>query len=149
MTPRTRSGGVPAESRVYHSTPAKQQAQFPARRRVVRTYGKQNRKKQAETPSRLLRQQTLTQIDFVSSFEGNEDPIVLSDSEQDEMQSDKEEDENRKDKEQEDQEEDEEPVSSGRKRRAKAKGTPTKNERAKRRRTSGGDTEEHPKPKKE
>ncbi|KAM5373172.1 hypothetical protein ACJA88_008700 [Fusarium oxysporum] len=149
MTPKTRSGGKPAPSRVYHSTPVQQQAQFPARRKVVRTYGKQNRKKQAETPSRLLRQQTLTQIDFVSSFEGNEDPIVLSDSEQDEMQSDKEEDENRKDKEQEDQEEDEEPVSSGRKRRAKAKGTPTKNERAKRRRTLGDDTEEHPKPKKE
>ncbi|WKT46510.1 hypothetical protein QSH57_011384 [Fusarium oxysporum f. sp. vasinfectum] len=123
MTPKTRSGGKPAPSRVYHSTPVQQQAQFPARRKVVRTYGKQNRKKQAETPSRLLRQQTLTQIDFVSSFEGNEDPIVLSDSEQDEMH--------------------------GRKRRAKAKGTPTKNERAKRRRTLGDDTEEHPKPKKE
>ncbi|RBQ73197.1 hypothetical protein FVER14953_03865 [Fusarium verticillioides] len=140
MTPKTRSGGKPAPSRVYHSTPAQQQAQFPARRKVVRTYGKQNRKKQAETPSRLFRQQTLTQIDFVSSLEGNEDPIVLSDSEQDEMQSDKE---------QEDQEEDEEPVSSGRKRRAKAKVTSNKNERAKRRRTLGDDTEEQPKPKKE
>ncbi|KAK2676392.1 hypothetical protein RAB80_008578 [Fusarium oxysporum f. sp. vasinfectum] len=64
MTPKTRSGGKPAPSRVYHSTPVQQQAQFPARRKVVRTYGKQNRKKQAETPSRLLRQQTLTQIDF-------------------------------------------------------------------------------------
>ncbi|KAF5617678.1 hypothetical protein F25303_13223 [Fusarium sp. NRRL 25303] len=142
MTPKTRSGGKPAPSRVYHSTPAQQQAQFPARRKVVRTYGKQNRKKQAETPSRLLRQQTLTQIDFVSSLEGNEDPIVLSDSEQDEMQSEKDQD-------QEDQEEDEEPVSSGRKRRAKAKVTSTKNERAKRRRTLGDDTEEQPKPKKE
>ncbi|RKL47440.1 hypothetical protein BFJ72_g1674 [Fusarium proliferatum] len=146
MTPKTRSGGKPAPSRVYHSTPAQQQAQFPARRKVVRTYGKQNRKKQAETPSRLLRQQTLTQIDFVSSLEGNEDPIVLSDSEQDEMQSDKDQGDQG---DQEDQEEDEEPVSSGRKRRAKAKVTSTKNERAKRRRTLGHDTEEQPKPKKE
>ncbi|KAF9776488.1 hypothetical protein IL306_005319 [Fusarium sp. DS 682] len=149
MTPQTRSGGKPAPSRVYHSTPAQQQAQFPPRRKVVQTYGKQNRKKQAETPSRLLRQQTLTQIDFVSSFDGNEDPIVLSDSEQDEMQSDKEEDENKKHKQQEDHEEDQEPVSSGRKRRATAKTTSTRNERAKRRRTLGDDKEEQPKPKKE
>lgn len=146
MTPKTRSGGKPAPSRVYHSTPAQQQAQFPARRKVVRTYGKQNRKKQAETPSRLLRQQTLTQIDFVSSLEGNEDLIVLSDSEQDEMQSDKDQGDQG---DQEDQEDAEEPVSSGRKRRAKAKVTSTKNERAKRRRTLGDDTEEQPKPKKE
>lgn len=149
MTPRTRSGGVPAESRVYHSTPAKQQAQFPARRRVVRTYGKQNRKKQAETPSKLLRQQTLTQIDFVSSLEGH-DPIVLSDSEQEDMGSAKEDDENEEGENVEPQEdEDEEPVSSGRKRRAASKKASTKKDRTKRRRTLGDDTDEQPKPKKE
>ncbi|KAM0562906.1 hypothetical protein ACHAPJ_001746 [Fusarium lateritium] len=152
MTPKTRSGGVPAPSRVYHSTPAQQQAQFPPRRKIVRTYGKQNRKKQAETPSRFMRQQTLTQIDFVSSFEGNEDPIVLSDSEQDEMHSEKDEDEDgehNKEEAQDDPDDDEEPVSSGRKRRASTKKTTTKNERTKRRRTLGDDTPEQPKPKKE
>lgn len=150
MTPKTRSGGVPAASRVYHSTPAQQQAQFPARRRVVRTYGKQNRKKQADTPSKLLRQQTLTQFDFVSSFEEHEDPIVLSDSEQDEMGSDKEENENAGDKTKPQDDDDEEPVSKGRKRRATAKKkAPAKNDRTKRRRTLGDDTDEQPKPKKE
>ncbi|KAF4452693.1 hypothetical protein F53441_4500 [Fusarium austroafricanum] len=151
MTPKTRSGGKPAPSRVYHSTPGQRQAQFPARRTTVRTYGKQNRKKQAETPSRLLRQQTLTQIDFVSSFEGHEDPIVLSsDSEADEMQSGQGEDENQEPEEQEqDEDEDQEPVSSGRKRRSTGKKPSTKKERTKRRRTIGDDTEEQPKPKKE
>ncbi|KAL6923158.1 hypothetical protein FSST1_000432 [Fusarium sambucinum] len=150
MTPTTRSGGVPAASRVYHSTPAQQQAHFPARKKVVRTYGKQNRKKQSETPSKLLRQQTLTQFDFVSSFE-DRDPIVLSDSEEDEMGADKEEDENNEDEEQKPQDEDdEEPISSGRKRRAAAKKAPAKNTRSKRRRTLGDDTDEQqPKPKKE
>ncbi|RGP58778.1 hypothetical protein FLONG3_11390, partial [Fusarium longipes] len=147
MTPKTRSGGVPAASRVYHSTPAQQQAQFPARRKVVRTYGKQNRKKQAETPSKLLRQQTLTQIDFVSSFEAHDDPIVLSDSEQDEMGSDKEGEDDEEQKQQDD--DDQEPISSGRKRRGTAKKVSVKNDRTKRRRTLGDDTEEQPKPKKE
>ncbi|KPA44510.1 hypothetical protein FLAG1_02560 [Fusarium langsethiae] len=150
MTPKTRSGGVPAASRVYHSTPAQQQAHFPARKKVVRTYGKQNRKKQAETPSKLLRQQTLTQIDFVSSFEAHDDPIVLSDSEQDDMGSDKEGEENVEDEQQKPQDEDdEEPIPSGRKRRATAKKAPAKNDRTKRRRTLGDDTAEQPKPKKE
>ncbi|WXC64364.1 hypothetical protein SNK03_010168 [Fusarium graminearum] len=152
MTPKTRSGGVPAASRVYHSTPAQQQAHFPPRSKVVRTYGKQNRKKQAETPSKLLRQQTLTQIDFVSSFE-DRDPIVLSDSEQDEMGADNEDEEEEQEKEKEPQDEDdedEEPISTGRKRRAAAKKAPAKNNQTKRRRTLGNDTDEQqPKPKKE
>ncbi|KAM0341893.1 hypothetical protein ACHAPU_009829 [Fusarium lateritium] len=146
MTPKTRSGGVPAPSRVYHSTPAQQQAQFPARRKVVRTYGKQNRKKQAETPSKLLRQQTLTQIDFVSSFDERDDPIVLSDSEQDGMRSEDEENDNQGKEEQDD---DQEPVSSGRKRRATSKKVVSTKTRTKRRRTIGDDTDEQPKPKKE
>ncbi|KAF5662074.1 hypothetical protein FHETE_8179 [Fusarium heterosporum] len=151
MTPKTRSGGVPTPSRVYHSTPAQQQAQFPARRKVVRTYGKQNRKKQAETPSRLLRQQTLTQIDFVSSFDEKDDPIVLSDSEQDGMRSENEEDEDKRKEDQDAQkDDDQEPVSSGRRRRrATSKKASTKTNRTKRRRTIGDDTDEQPKPKKE
>ncbi|KIL93345.1 hypothetical protein FAVG1_03325 [Fusarium avenaceum] len=147
MTPKTRSGGVPAPSRVYHSTPAQQQVQFPPRRRVVRTYGKQNRKKQADTPSKLLRQQTLTQIDFVSSFDDKDDPIVMSDSELEEMRPENEEEENQGQEAQED--DDQEPVSSGRKRRAASKKASTKTDRTKRRRTIGDDTDEQPKPKKE
>ncbi|KAM0291370.1 hypothetical protein ACHAPQ_003927 [Fusarium lateritium] len=150
MTPKTRSGGVPAPSRVYHSTPAQQQVQFPPRRRVVRTYGKQNRKKQADTPSKLLRQQTLTQIDFVSSFDDRDDPIVMSDSELEEMRSEKDEEENQEDQGQEAQEDDDqEPISGGRKRRATSKKASTKTDRTKRRRTIGDDTDEQPKPKKE
>ncbi|KAF4975776.1 hypothetical protein FZEAL_7478, partial [Fusarium zealandicum] len=155
MTPKTRSGGVPPPSRVYHSTPAQQQAQFPPRKKIVRTYGKQNRKKQAETSMRSLRQQTLTQIDFVSSFDGEQDPIVLSDSEEDEMILEKDETGNQKrdgntrddidDTEQEDDEEEQVPVPSGRKRRATSKKASTKNERGKRRRTAGSDTENEPK----
>ncbi|KJZ74574.1 hypothetical protein HIM_05924 [Hirsutella minnesotensis 3608] len=77
MAPETRSRGAAPPSRVYHSSPSLQQAQFPSRRKKIRTYGRQ-------TPARL-RQQTLTQIDFVSSFEGQDeedDVVVLTDSEE-------------------------------------------------------------------
>ncbi|KAF4998795.1 hypothetical protein FDECE_11704, partial [Fusarium decemcellulare] len=160
MPPKTRSGGVPAPSRVYHSTPAQQQAQFPPRRRIVRTYGKQSRRNQAETSTRAMRQQTLTQIDFVSSFEGEQDPIVLSDSEEEDMHSGIDEDEPEattndpmqddiEDQEQEEADEDEEPVSSGRKRRAASRKASTKNERTKRRRTLNDETKKEPKTAKE
>ncbi|KAM5350535.1 hypothetical protein ACJ41O_007040 [Fusarium nematophilum] len=154
MPPKTRSGGVPPPSRVYHSTPAQQQAQFPPRRKIMRTYGKQNKRKQAETSARAMRQQTLTQIDFVSSFEAEQDPIVLSDSEEDELHSEEEgpiEDSNKENQDEiEDHEtttkkredEDEEPVSTGRKRRvASSKKATAKSERTKRRRTLGDDAE--------
>ncbi|XP_044716110.1 uncharacterized protein HRG_10284 [Hirsutella rhossiliensis] len=75
MAPETRSRGVAPPSRVYHSSPVLQQVQFPSRRKKVRTYGRQT--------SDRLRQQTLTQIDFVSSFDDDDDDgvIVLTDSE--------------------------------------------------------------------
>ncbi|EFY90614.1 hypothetical protein J3458_000356 [Metarhizium acridum] len=73
MAPETRSRGVPPPSRVYNSSPALQQVQFPARRKKIR------RCESSERPS--LKQQTLTQIDFVSSF--GEDVITLSDSDDD------------------------------------------------------------------
>ncbi|KAG9256819.1 uncharacterized protein F5Z01DRAFT_489441 [Emericellopsis atlantica] len=38
MPPSTRSGGKAPPSRVYHSTPTLKQVQFPARRRVVKSY---------------------------------------------------------------------------------------------------------------
>ncbi|KAK5987735.1 hypothetical protein PT974_11868 [Cladobotryum mycophilum] len=75
MAPETRTRGAPPEGRVYHSTPMLKQSQFPSRKKIVRTYGK-NRKRQENV---ALKQQTLTQIDFVSSF--SEDPVQLSDSE--------------------------------------------------------------------
>ncbi|KAK4197342.1 hypothetical protein QBC40DRAFT_285721 [Triangularia verruculosa] len=64
MPPQTRARATPAApaSRVYESAPTGRQVQFPPRRRNVRTYGR------TSTPtgmSRLLRQQTLTQIDYV------------------------------------------------------------------------------------
>ncbi|KAK4178429.1 hypothetical protein QBC36DRAFT_324958 [Triangularia setosa] len=64
MPPQTRARATAAApaSRVYESTPTVRQVQFPPRRRNVRTYGR------TSTPtgmSRLLRQQTLTQIDYV------------------------------------------------------------------------------------
>ncbi|KAM0426648.1 hypothetical protein ACHAPT_007964 [Fusarium lateritium] len=138
MPPKTRSGGVPAPSRVYHSTPAQQQAHFPARRKIVRTYGKQNRKKQAETSARSLRQQTLTQFDFVSSFEEH-DPIELSDSEDEEEDEHGDEERESPDVGQKEQrnDEDEEPVSSGRKRRGTSKKASTKKQGTTRRRTLG------------
>lgn len=121
MAPGTRSGGAPPPSRVYHSTPILQQAQFPSRRRVVRTYGKQSRD---STPGRDPGQRTLTQIDFVSSSSLSEAAtVVLSDSEEDEFAAgDKE---------------NEEPASSGKRKRSvnAAKGG------RKRRRTLGDGTE--------
>lgn len=167
MPPQTRSrgGSRPTTGRVYHSTSTPQQAQFPPRRRTLRTYGKQNRK----PPARTLRQQTLTQIDFVSSSEVDKEPIVLSsdsedhDDEEDdnddadeddvevevEDQDDDEDKENRPvqdletrgedqdgDEDQDDDEE-EEPVSSGRKRRSTSERAMPRIKGTKRRRTLG------------
>ncbi|KAF7545774.1 hypothetical protein G7Z17_g8920 [Cylindrodendrum hubeiense] len=161
MPPKTRSRGVPAPSRVYHSTPAQQQAQFPPRRKVVRTYGKQTRKKETPGSARSMRQQTLTQIDFVSSFEEDHDPIVMDDSDEDhedhddhdeQKESEGSVDENKENKENKENRRlskarddgDEEPVSSGRKRRASSRKVATKDERAKRRRTLGEESDAEP-----
>ncbi|KAH6887573.1 hypothetical protein B0T10DRAFT_489992 [Thelonectria olida] len=149
MPPQTRSRGVPPPSRVYHSTPGEQQVHFPPRRRVVRTYGKQTRKKDNVVPARSLRQQTLTQIDFVSSFEEEREPVILSDSDDDadadddnvQVDENKENKENGNAQNNEQNDEDDEPVSSGRKRRANSRKTTTKNDRSKRRRTLGDDSD--------
>lgn len=58
--PETRSKGRAPASRVYSSTPVPQQVHFPSRQRLVRTYGKQS-----QGAKRALRQQTITQIDFL------------------------------------------------------------------------------------
>lgn len=137
MAPETRSHGVPPPSRVYNSSPALQQVQFPARRKKIRRYGNSDRSS--------LKQQTLTQIDFVSSFD-EDDVVALSDSDDDIKGGDEDEDdkENVNPKIQEDIEstqdednnddDDDEPVSRRRKR-----ATSTKESR-KRRRTMGDDT---------
>ncbi|KAM3503039.1 hypothetical protein MY11210_008864 [Beauveria gryllotalpidicola] len=95
MTPRTRSGGAaPPSSIAYKSTPTLKQVQFPARRRRVRTYGRQNRRSggrgdddddkenhqgSSAHPTPNLKQKTLTQYDFASSFK-EEDVVELSDA---------------------------------------------------------------------
>ncbi|KAK3941477.1 hypothetical protein QBC46DRAFT_431357 [Diplogelasinospora grovesii] len=56
------ASGSASASRVYHSSPAPQQLHFPARRRVVKTYG---HSRPGSARARALRQQTLTQIDYV------------------------------------------------------------------------------------
>ena len=77
MAPETRSRGVAPPSRVYNRTPTTHQLQFPARRTTVARRNDSN----TPTPSAAaaLKQQTLTQFDFVSSFE--EDLVTLSDEE--------------------------------------------------------------------
>ncbi|KAG5927828.1 hypothetical protein E4U42_001713 [Claviceps africana] len=68
MAPETRSRGVPPPSRVYHASPTLQQVQFPSRRKKVRRH--------TDSERRSLKQQTLTQIDFVSSFDGEDGDVV-------------------------------------------------------------------------
>ncbi|KAG5990456.1 hypothetical protein E4U43_004284 [Claviceps pusilla] len=75
MAPETRSRGVPPPSRVYHASPSLQQVQFPSRRKKIRRYTDVERKS--------LKQQTLTQIDFVSSFDEDQEQDVVAMSEDD------------------------------------------------------------------
>ena len=137
MAPETRSRGVPPPSRIYHSTPALQQAQFSSQRKVIRRYGKQSGGARAgESSLASLRQQTLTQLDFVSSFE-DDDHVVLSDSEGEPASGGDKENvrpaENEND--------DGEPVPSGRKRRA---ASAREKRDAKRRRTLGDEPANRP-----
>ncbi|KAI0477681.1 hypothetical protein GGR56DRAFT_418874 [Xylariaceae sp. FL0804] len=62
MPAQTRSGGKPPDKETtYRSTPAApRQHQFSHRRRTIKTYGRR-------TPARLMKQGTLTQMDFTSS----------------------------------------------------------------------------------
>ncbi|POR37375.1 Uncharacterized protein TPAR_02423 [Tolypocladium paradoxum] len=131
MAPETRSRGVPAPSRVYNSTPALQQAMFPPLRRKIRTYGRQ-------TPA-TLRQQTLTQIDFVSSFD-EDDVVTLTDSEAEGMDKENKLPKGKGKEKVGEEQEDEQPVASKGKR--PATGKPAKGKRNKRRRTLGDETEE-------
>ncbi|KND88602.1 hypothetical protein TOPH_06766, partial [Tolypocladium ophioglossoides CBS 100239] len=141
MAPETRSRGVPAPSRVYNSTPALQQAMFPPRKRKIRTYGRQ-------APA-TLRQQTLTQIDFVSSFD-EDDVVTLTDSDAEGVDKEnellrsnrkgKEKKGDEQDGEQDGEQDDEQPVARRGKR--PATGNPAKGEGKKRRRTLGDETEE-------
>ncbi|KAH8887549.1 hypothetical protein GQ53DRAFT_768278 [Thozetella sp. PMI_491] len=69
MAPQTRRRAVAssAASRVYHSSPAPQQQHFPARNRNIRTYGR------APSSARALRQQTLTQFDYLHQIQAAEE----------------------------------------------------------------------------
>ncbi|TWU75028.1 hypothetical protein ED733_006286 [Metarhizium rileyi] len=150
MAPETRSHGVPPSSRVYNSSPALQQVQFPARRKKIRRYGRSGR------PS--LKQQTLTQIDFVSSFDDGS-VINLSDSDDEVKGAD---DGGTEDKEnenpssagdqrgnaQEDEDKDNEGRVPGRRKRAASSGR-ERRERKKRRRTTGDETQDSITPREE
>ncbi|KAG6110069.1 hypothetical protein E4U13_005544 [Claviceps humidiphila] len=76
MAPETRSRGVPPPSRVYHAIPRLQQVQFPSRR-------KKTTLKYSSAARKSFKQQTLTQIDFVSSFEEDENDVVAESEEED------------------------------------------------------------------
>lgn len=107
MAPSTRSGGVPAPERVYHSTPSLHQVRFPARRAVVKTYGKKTRKPGATNQS------TLTQLNWVSSSSAENAVVEFSDSEEEKDKENEEDDDD-------DDEEDEEPVTGGRRQKRQA-----------------------------
>ncbi|KAG6241269.1 hypothetical protein E4U25_006534 [Claviceps purpurea] len=78
MAPETRSRGVPPPSRVYHATPRLQQVQFPSRK-------KKTKLKYSSAARKSFKQQTLTQIDFVSSFEEGENDVVAESEEDDDI----------------------------------------------------------------
>jgi len=76
MPPKTRSKGkAPAApaSRTYHSSPAPQQVTFPPRQRVIKTYGRK------ATAVRPLRQQTLTQLDYVTQSTPDDRDVLVDD----------------------------------------------------------------------
>ncbi|KAK1831126.1 hypothetical protein QBC39DRAFT_352455 [Podospora conica] len=87
MAPQTRNRGKPKakapESRTYQSTPVPQQVLFPPRKKVVKTcYGRKSAAAALEQPAggsaRSLRQQTLTQIDYIHQAkeeDEDEDPL--------------------------------------------------------------------------
>ncbi|KFH46108.1 hypothetical protein ACRE_031100 [Hapsidospora chrysogenum ATCC 11550] len=152
MAPETRSRGVPPPSRVYHSTPSLQQAQFPPRRRVVRTYGGKNAPQSTPGSARARdpRQSTLTQLEWVSSSLSEAQTVVLSDdSEEDDFatEDDKENEGPAHDEEEEEEEEEEEgeqeeqPGSSGKRKRRSKRVEATADKKSKRRRTLGDQTE--------
>ncbi|KAK4155699.1 hypothetical protein C8A00DRAFT_31449 [Chaetomidium leptoderma] len=75
----------PTMRRTYESGPVPKQVTFPARRKIVKTYGgRRSLPARLETPAsertrRSLRQQTLTQIDYVRSSSGLEQEDGLED----------------------------------------------------------------------
>ncbi|KAK4111452.1 hypothetical protein N656DRAFT_780742 [Canariomyces notabilis] len=88
MAPQTR------RQKVYESAPVPQQVHFPARRRVVRTYGARGTRRslpagglaglQAEVDARRrLRQQTLTQVGYVRSQELEDEDLFEQEERQD------------------------------------------------------------------
>lgn len=81
MARETRSGGVPLPSRIYHSTPPLRQAQFRVKRKSIRRLDCSSGEL---STAEALRQQTLTQLDFVSSS-ADCDPVRFSDSEEYDM----------------------------------------------------------------
>ncbi|KAL7957052.1 hypothetical protein V8C34DRAFT_286650 [Trichoderma compactum] len=76
MPPESQSSDAAApQSQTYRSTPSAKQVRFPMRRSKVRRQGKAAQKR----GNASLKQQTLTQMDFVSSFS---EEVTLSDSDE-------------------------------------------------------------------
>ncbi|UKZ79282.1 hypothetical protein TrVFT333_007032 [Trichoderma virens FT-333] len=75
MLPDSQSSDSAPQGRTYRSTPSAKQVRFPVRRSRVRGQGKGKDAQKRENAS--LKQQTLTQMDFVSSF--SEELVTLSD----------------------------------------------------------------------
>ncbi|KAL7946641.1 hypothetical protein V8C42DRAFT_318432 [Trichoderma barbatum] len=67
------SSDATRQGRTYRSTPSAKQVRFPVRRSKVRSQGKGSQKRENAS----LKQQTLTQMDFVSSF--SEEAVSLMD----------------------------------------------------------------------
>ncbi|KKP01179.1 hypothetical protein THAR02_06705 [Trichoderma harzianum] len=77
------SDAAAPQGRTYRSTPSAKQVRFPMRRSKVRGPGKDKDKavqKQKRGKDASLKQQTLTQMDFVSSFSEVSEEVTLSDS---------------------------------------------------------------------
>ncbi|KAF3056064.1 hypothetical protein CFAM422_012906 [Trichoderma lentiforme] len=83
MIPDSQSSDAAApQGRTYRSTPSAKQVRFPMRRsKVRREQGKgKAAQKQKRGKDASLKQQTLTQMDFVSSFSEVSEEVTLSDS---------------------------------------------------------------------
>jgi hypothetical protein len=82
MAPQTRARGKAKalESRTYQSTPVPQQVLFPPRKKVVKTYGRKSTSGAPEQPAggsaRSLRQQTLTQIDYIHQAKEEDEELL-------------------------------------------------------------------------
>lgn len=154
MPPTTRSNGKPPPSRIYNTTPTLHQVQFPARRKVVKTYSKKKGTPNSKTElpedtddmeppsSKRTPSASATTKKASKRYNAQNDPrqktltqidfVSSSFSELPNLEFSESEAEKENDEPEENEEEDEEPVLS-----AKRKMTKQKANKSKRRRTLG------------